>query len=89
MARAAFYGLRGKSLNTFIVWAVIFPAYILFGWNNALAGGLLDLDSWIQTFPRIDTLTTTGEQNADNSRVQGNTSSFSITKFEVANSFAS
>jgi hypothetical protein len=71
MAPAAFYGLRGKSLNTFIVWAVICPAYILFGWNNALAGGLLDLESWIQTFPRIDTLTTTGEQNADNSRVQG------------------
>lgn len=66
-----FYGLRGRALTNAITWGVICPAYILFGWNNALAGGLLDLESWIQTFPRINTLTTTGEQNADNSRVQG------------------
>ena len=66
-----FYGLRGQTLNTFIIWAVICPAYILFGWNNALLGGLLTLDSWIETFPRIDTLNTTGDQKAENARIQG------------------
>jgi hypothetical protein len=68
---AEFYGLRGGALKSFIIWAVICPAYILFGWNNALLGGLLTLDSWIETFPRIDTLNTTGQQNAENARIQG------------------
>jgi hypothetical protein len=68
---AKFYGLRGHALKSFIIWAVICPAYILFGWNNALLGGLLTLDSWIETFPRIDTLNTTGQQNAENARIQG------------------
>ncbi|KAK5116745.1 hypothetical protein LTR62_007419 [Meristemomyces frigidus] len=47
------------------------PAYILFGWNNAVAGPLLDLPSWVQTFPRIDTANTTGAQSENNARVQG------------------
>ena len=68
---APFFGLRGRALNAALIWAVIMPAYILFGFNNGVAGGLLDLDSWIATFPRINTLTTTGETKSSNSRVQG------------------
>lgn len=71
MAPIKFLGLRGKALTHFITWAVICPAYILFGWNNALAGGVLDMESWVKMFPRIDTLTTTGEQNARNAQLQG------------------
>ncbi|OZJ05384.1 hypothetical protein BZG36_01976 [Bifiguratus adelaidae] len=66
-----YYGLRGKTLNTFMLVGVIGPAYILFGYNNACAGGLLGLPAWIQTFPQIDTLNTTGAQQESNSRVQG------------------
>ena len=66
-----FYGLRGSKLRNFILGAVIGPAYISFGYNNACAGGLLDLEAWITIFPRIDTLNTTGARKQDNSRIQG------------------
>ena len=37
-------------------------------------GPLLDLPSWIDTFPRIDTVNASGAQKTDNSRVQGTVS---------------
>lgn len=36
-----------------------------------MAGGLLNLPSWIETFPQIDTATTTGATKTHHSRVQG------------------
>ena len=71
MARRYILGLRGAKLRSAQIWAVILPAYILFGWQNAVAGPLLDLPSWVSTFPRIDTVNTTGATKTDNSRVQG------------------
>jgi hypothetical protein len=71
MAKKYILGLRGEKLRAAQIWAVILPAYILFGWNNAVAGPLLDLPSWVATFPRIDTVHTKGAQATDNSRVQG------------------
>ncbi|RFU34430.1 hypothetical protein B7463_g1950, partial [Scytalidium lignicola] len=68
---ARYFGLRGNSLNAAMIWAVIMPAYILFGYNNAVCGGLLNLPSWIETFPRINTLTTKGAEKTHNSRIQG------------------
>lgn len=47
------------------------PAYLLFGYNNAVAGGLLDLPSWVSLFPEIDTVHTKGAQKAHNSHIQG------------------
>lgn len=41
-----------------------------FGYNNSVGGGLLSLPAWIETFPRINTSTTTGAQKTNNSRVQ-------------------
>ena len=64
-------GLTGHKLRTAQMWAVIFPAYVLFGYMQAAAGGLLDLPSWIATFPRINTLTTTGSVAKENARIQG------------------
>lgn len=64
-------GLRGEKLRSAQIWAVILPAYILFGWNNGVAGPLLDLPTWVETFPRIDTVNTTGAEKTNNSRVQG------------------
>ena len=71
MTRKYILGLRGEKLRSAQIWAVILPAYILFGWNNAVAGPLLDLPTWIATFPRINTVNTTGAEKTDNSRVQG------------------
>ncbi|KAJ7037429.1 putative MFS sugar transporter [Mycena alexandri] len=66
-----YFGLRGKSLNAALVWAVIMPSYLLFGYNNGVAGGLLDLPAWVALFPQIDTVNTTGAQKAHNSHIQG------------------
>lgn len=63
--------LRGPALRSAQTWAAIFPAYILFGWNNAVAGPLLDLQSWTETFPAIDTVNTTGSVKEHNAAVQG------------------
>lgn len=63
--------LRGPALRSAQTWAAIFPAYILFGWNNAVAGPLLDLQSWTETFPAIDTVNTTGSVKEHNATVQG------------------
>ncbi|KAJ6569528.1 putative MFS sugar transporter [Mycena capillaripes] len=66
-----YFGLRGTSLNAALIWAVIMPAFLLFGYNNAVAGGLLDLPSWVALFPEIDTVNTTGAQKAHKSHIQG------------------
>ncbi|TGO48923.1 hypothetical protein BOTNAR_0453g00050 [Botryotinia narcissicola] len=66
-----FFGLRGQALHRAMIWAVIMPAYILFGYNNAVAGGLLSLPAWIETFPELNTLTVIGTQKTNNSRSQG------------------
>ncbi|KAJ7609978.1 MFS sugar transporter [Mycena polygramma] len=58
-----YFGLRGKSLNAALVWAVILPCYLLFGYNNGVAGGLLALPAWVALFPQIDTVNTTRTQN--------------------------
>ena len=65
------FNLRGSALRSAQTWAAIFPAYILFGWNNAVAGPLLDLQSWTETFPEIDTVNTTGHVKEHNAKIQG------------------
>lgn len=47
------------------------PGRCSFGYNNAVAGGLLSLPSWLAIFPQLDTATTTGAQKTHNSRLQG------------------
>ncbi|KAK5112166.1 hypothetical protein LTR85_011599 [Meristemomyces frigidus] len=71
MSKKYILGLTGKKLRDAQIWAVILPAYLLFGWNNGVAGALLDLPSWVATFPQIDTVNTTGAQETHNSRLQG------------------
>lgn len=65
------FNLQGPALLSAQTWAAILPAYILFGWNNAVAGPLLDLPSWVETFPDIDTLNTDGPLKDRNAKVQG------------------
>ena len=72
MAKSYLLNLRGRALRNAQIWAVILPAYILFGYNNAVAGPLLDLPSWTATFPSIDTASAPSDAAAtERSRVQG------------------
>ncbi|KAJ7151658.1 putative MFS sugar transporter [Mycena filopes] len=66
-----YFGFRGNSLNAALVWAVIMPVYLCFGYNQGVAGGLLDLPAWVALFPQIDTANTEGQQKARNARIQG------------------
>lgn len=63
--------LRGRSLLTFMVMTVVCPAYMLLGYNNAVVGGLLDLESFVEVFPRTDTVNTEGSQKDSNALIQG------------------
>jgi len=65
------FGLRGQSLIRLMIITVVCPAYCLLGYNNAVVGGLLTLDSFVGTFPQIDTVHTTGSHQAENARIQG------------------
>ena len=67
---AKYLGFRGNSLAAAQIWILIMPAYVLFGFNNGVAGGLLSMKSFVETFPRIDTVNTTGELKTYNSRIQ-------------------
>jgi MFS family permease len=42
-----------------------------FSYDNGVAGGLLDLPAWVELFPEIDTVNTTGAQKKHNSHIQG------------------
>jgi hypothetical protein len=66
-----YFGLRGSRLVRFTIISVVCPAYVLYGYNNGVFGGLLALDSFVTTFPQIDTVNTTGSQKANNARIQG------------------
>jgi hypothetical protein len=66
-----FLGLRGSSLNVATILLVVFPAYMCFGYNLAVAGGLLTLPSFIAQYPQMDTINTTGAQNKLNTNIQG------------------
>lgn len=47
------------------------PAFVLFGYNQANLGSLLNLEDWVKYFPRIDTIHTKGAQNANNATIKG------------------
>lgn len=62
--------LKGKSLSLAIslIGAV---GFILQGYDQAIANGLLILDSFIAVFPQVDTVQTTGREKSHNSKIQG------------------
>lgn len=68
---APYFGLRGSSLSRAIMWLAVCPAFVCYGYNLSVAGGLLTLESFVRTFPELDTLHTTGAQQHRNSTVQG------------------
>ncbi|OBT70926.1 hypothetical protein VF21_10331 [Pseudogymnoascus sp. 05NY08] len=68
---APYFGLRGSSLRRAIVYLVVCPAFITYGYNLSVTGGLLTLESFVETFPQLDTLNTKGAEQHHNSTMQG------------------
>lgn len=68
---APYFGLRGTALSRAIMTLVVAPAFITYGYNLSLPGGLLTLESFNNQFPRMDTIHTTGAQQHQNSLIQG------------------
>ena len=64
-------GFTGKTLETAMLMLVVLPSFILFGYNQSGVGGLLSIESWVNTFPQIDTVHTTGAQKESHSTIQG------------------
>lgn len=60
----------GKRLELIQTVLIALPSFILFGYNQSGIGGLLSIESWVDTFSEIDTIHTTGAQKATNSTSQ-------------------
>lgn len=63
--------LTGTNLQVAFVILIVAPSFILFGYNQAVLGSLLNLRSWVDVFPQIDTINTTGAEKSHNSTSQG------------------
>ncbi|PYI09588.1 putative MFS sugar transporter [Aspergillus sclerotiicarbonarius CBS 121057] len=63
--------LTGQSLQLAQIALIVAPAFILFGYNQSGLGPLATLESWVHTFPEIDTVNTTGAQASHNSTSKG------------------
>lgn len=71
--------LRGKSLSL-VIGLVGAVGFILQGYDQAVANGLLTLGSFIAVFPQIDTVNTSGSEKAHNSTIQGIYSNKSVVR---------
>ncbi|KAF2208637.1 hypothetical protein CERZMDRAFT_114384 [Cercospora zeae-maydis SCOH1-5] len=63
--------LSGKQLELIQTLFIALPSFVLFGYNQAGVGGLLSIESWVRTFPEIDTIHTSGSVKSQHSTVQG------------------
>lgn len=66
-----YFGLRGPRLRFAVLMLVVSPAFLCYGYNQAVAGGLLTLETFVETFPAMDTVNTTGSQRTNNANIQG------------------
>lgn len=62
--------LRGRRLSL-VVGIVGAMGFMLQGYDQAVANGLLTLDSWVKTFPAIDAIHATGAEKSHKSTIQG------------------
>ncbi|KAF9895281.1 hypothetical protein FE257_000184 [Aspergillus nanangensis] len=63
--------LEGRSMRLAQTMLVVFPSFMLFGYNQVGVGGLLSFSDWIKTFPEIDTSDKTAGATSQNALVQG------------------
>ncbi|KAJ5887203.1 hypothetical protein N7504_011250 [Penicillium tannophilum] len=68
---APYFGLRGPALSRAIMWMVVCPSFLTYGYNQGVTGGLLTLKAFAEQFPQMNTLTTTGAEERYNSTIQG------------------
>ena len=71
--------LRGKPLSL-VIGLIGAVGFILQGYDQAVANGLLTLGSFIAVFPQIDTVNTTGSEKSHNSTIQGIDSNNSVAR---------
>ncbi|OJK01855.1 hypothetical protein ASPACDRAFT_76410, partial [Aspergillus aculeatus ATCC 16872] len=64
-------GLTGRTLHLAQIALIVAPAFVCFGYNQSGLGPLATLQSWVHTFPSIDTVNTVGEQKSQNSTSKG------------------
>lgn len=66
-----YWGLRGRGLHAGI-WIISCICTITFGYNQAVAGGVLTTKSFQHQFPSIDTIDAEGAEKANRATLQGN-----------------
>lgn len=66
-----YWGLRGNRIITAALVLIVGPAYTCYGYNQAVAGNVLTLQSFVHEFPEIDTINTKGAQEQTNSTIRG------------------
>lgn len=70
-SKSQFLGLRGHALRAAQIIFVVAPGFTLFGYNQAGVGPLATLQTFVSTFPTIDTINTEGAEHAVNSTRKG------------------
>ena len=65
-----YFGLTGRRLNA-AIWAVSCVTGTIFGYNQAVAGGVLTTQSFQKQFQQINTVDTKGAQQHYNATIQG------------------
>ncbi|KAL4887403.1 general substrate transporter [Aspergillus karnatakaensis] len=63
--------LQGQNLRLAQVLLTVAPAFITYGYNQAGIGPLATLQTWVHTFPEIDTVNTEGAARETNSTKKG------------------
>ena len=66
-----YLGLRGAALARAMISLVVGPAFICYGYNLSVAGGLLTLLSFTKQFPMMDTIHVPESKQHFHSQIQG------------------
>lgn len=64
------FKMRGSSLRLYIA-IVGAMAFLLQGYGQAVANGVITLDSFLETFPEVDTIHSSGAARAHHATTQG------------------
>ena len=72
--------LRGHRLTLAVLLLVVAPAFLTYGYNQTVLGGVLTPERFVGQSPEMDTLNTVGTQRTYNSNIQGKSMSFWISE---------
>lgn len=71
MSKDDYWGFRGSRVIWVALMLIVCPAYTCYGYNQAVAGNVLTLQSFVRAFPSIDTVNAKGATESHNSTIQG------------------